>query len=51
MIIQELFVECLAKESYSYTAQSKKKTVQKRDVEQSIDAVDALAFLEGVLDS
>ena len=31
--------------------ESKKKTIQKRDVEQSIDSVDALAFLEGVLDS
>jgi DNA polymerase epsilon subunit 4 len=41
----------LSKEAYSYTSQSKKKTVQKRDVEQAIDAVDALAFLEGVLDS
>ncbi|KZS13108.1 putative DNA polymerase epsilon subunit 4 [Daphnia magna] len=47
----EFFVECLSKEAYSYTAQSKKKTVQKKDVEQAIDAVDALAFLEGVLDS
>nr|CAH0101666.1 unnamed protein product [Daphnia galeata] len=47
----EFFVECLSKEAYSYTSQSKKKTVQKRDVEQAIDAVDALAFLEGVLDS
>jgi DNA polymerase epsilon subunit 4 len=49
--VQEFFVECLSKEAYSYTSQSKKKTVQKRDVERAIDAVDALAFLEGILDS
>lgn len=47
----ELFVECLSKEAYAYTSQVQKKTVQKRDVEQSIEAVDALAFLEGILDS
>lgn len=48
--LQELFVECLAVESYTFTAQAKKKTVQKRDVEQCIEAVDALVFLEGVID-
>ena len=47
---QELFVECLTKEAHNYTIQSKKKTVQKRDIEQSIEAVDALAFLEGVME-
>lgn len=49
--MQELFVEQLAAEAYTYTAQAKKKTIQKRDVEQSIEAVDALVFLEGILDS
>ena len=44
-------MECLSKEAYAYTSQVQKKTVQKRDVEQSIEAVDALAFLEGILDS
>lgn len=28
----------------------KKKTIQKRDVESAINNVDALAFLEGMLD-
>merc|ERR1712137_1017073 len=46
----ELFVECVTKESYTFTSQAKKKTIQKRDVEQSIKLIDALAFLEGVLD-
>ncbi|XP_031836313.1 DNA polymerase epsilon subunit 4 [Nomia melanderi] len=45
----ELFIDSLAKESYKYTAQMKKKTVQKRDVESAINNVDALVFLEGML--
>ena len=48
---KEFLIECLSKEAYSYTVLSKRKTVQKRDVEQAIESVDALAFLEGVLDS
>lgn len=47
---QELFIDSLAKEAYKYTAQAKKRTVQKRDVENAIDNVDALVFLEGMLD-
>ncbi|KAG5306521.1 DPOE4 polymerase, partial [Acromyrmex insinuator] len=46
----EFFIESLAKEAYKYTVQAKKKTVQKRDVENAIDNVDALVFLEGMLD-
>ncbi|XP_072758083.1 DNA polymerase epsilon subunit 4 [Anoplolepis gracilipes] len=46
----ELFIDSLAKEAYKYTAQAKKKTVQKRDVESAIDNVDALVFLEGMLE-
>ncbi|KAG5325508.1 DPOE4 polymerase, partial [Pseudoatta argentina] len=46
----EFFIESLAKEAYKYTVQVKKKTVQKRDVENAIDNVDALVFLEGMLD-
>ncbi|XP_060660877.1 DNA polymerase epsilon subunit 4 [Drosophila nasuta] len=45
----ELFIESLARESFSYTAQSKKKTVQKRDVELAISAVDSLMFLDGAM--
>ena len=46
----EMFVENLAIESYSFTAQTKKKTISKKDVENAIDAVDALAFLDGAMD-
>ncbi|XP_071578748.1 DNA polymerase epsilon subunit 4 [Temnothorax nylanderi] len=46
----EFFIESLAKEAYKYTAQAKKRTVQKRDIENAIDNVDALVFLEGMLD-
>ncbi|KAG7212054.1 hypothetical protein KM043_012410 [Ampulex compressa] len=46
----ELFIDSLAKEAYKYTAQIKKKMIQKRDVESAIDNVDALVFLEGMLD-
>ncbi|XP_050473137.1 DNA polymerase epsilon subunit 4 isoform X1 [Bombus huntii] len=45
----ELFIDSLTKESYKYTARMKKKTLQKRDVESAIDNVDALVFLEGML--
>ena len=46
----ELFVESLAIESYTYTANQKKKTISRQDVEKAIDAVDALAFLDGAMD-
>ncbi|KAK0082927.1 hypothetical protein PV325_009628 [Microctonus aethiopoides] len=45
----ELFIDSFAKEAYRFTVQAKKKTVQKRDVEQAIDNIDELAFLEGML--
>ncbi|XP_022217767.2 DNA polymerase epsilon subunit 4 [Drosophila obscura] len=45
----ELFIASLARESYTYTAQSKKKTVQKRDVDLAISAVDSLMFLDGAM--
>ena len=46
----EMFVQSLSIEAYSYTAGAKKKTMSKQDVEKAIDAVDALAFLDGALD-
>lgn len=46
----ELFIDSLAKEAYKYTAQVKKKTVQKKDIKSAVDNVDALVFLEGMLD-
>lgn len=45
----ELFIESLARESFTCTAQAKKKTIQKRDVELAISAVDSLTFLDGAL--
>ncbi|KAK3922287.1 DNA polymerase epsilon subunit 4 [Frankliniella fusca] len=45
----ELFIESLARESYTHTAQSKKKTVQKKDVDAAISSSDSLLFLEGTL--
>ncbi|XP_046400368.1 DNA polymerase epsilon subunit 4 [Ischnura elegans] len=46
----ELFIESLAREACSFTVQSKKKTIQRRDIDASIGAVDALYFLDGTLE-
>ncbi|XP_074109957.1 DNA polymerase epsilon subunit 4 [Cotesia typhae] len=46
----ELFIDSIAKEAYKYTVQARKKTVQKKDLQQAIDNIDALAFLEGMLE-
>ncbi|XP_054260362.1 DNA polymerase epsilon subunit 4 [Macrosteles quadrilineatus] len=46
----ELFIQTLAKEAQSFTAQSKKKTIQKKDVESAVASVESLVFLEGALD-
>jgi len=46
----EMFVQSLSIEAYSYTAGANKKTMSRQDVEKAIDAVDALAFLDGALD-
>lgn len=45
----ELFIESLAQESYTFTIEAKKKTVQKRDVDLAIEAVDSLMFLDGAM--
>lgn len=45
----ELFIQSLAQESYNFTVEAKKKTVQKRDVDLAIDAVDSLMFLDGAM--
>lgn len=45
----ELFIESLTKESFVYTAEARKRTVQRKDVEKAIESVDALMFLEGAL--
>ncbi|XP_013097972.1 DNA polymerase epsilon subunit 4 [Stomoxys calcitrans] len=45
----ELFIRSLGVESYTFTAQAKKKTIQKRDVDLAISAVDSLMFLDGAM--
>uniref|UniRef100_A0A182T762 Transcription factor CBF/NF-Y/archaeal histone domain-containing protein n=1 Tax=Anopheles maculatus TaxID=74869 RepID=A0A182T762_9DIPT len=45
----ELFLQTLAKDASAHTLASKKKTMSKRDVEVAIDNVDALMFLEGMM--
>lgn len=45
----ELFIESLAKESFVHTAQAKKKTVQKRDIDMAIASIDSLMFLDGTM--
>lgn len=45
----ELFIESLARESFQYTSQNKKKTIQKHDVDLAISATEALMFLDGAL--
>ncbi|XP_075300226.1 DNA polymerase epsilon subunit 4 [Opisthocomus hoazin] len=46
----ELFVETLAKDAYVYAQQSKRKTLQRKDLDNAIEAIDEFAFLEGTLD-
>jgi DNA polymerase epsilon subunit 4 len=50
-VFQELFIESLVKEAYTYTARSKQRTLQKKDIDSAIESADCLAFLEGVLDT
>uniref|UniRef100_A0A182REM2 Transcription factor CBF/NF-Y/archaeal histone domain-containing protein n=1 Tax=Anopheles funestus TaxID=62324 RepID=A0A182REM2_ANOFN len=45
----ELFLQTLAKDTSSHTVASKKKTMSKRDVDLAINNVDALMFLEGMM--
>ncbi|CAL4102834.1 unnamed protein product, partial [Meganyctiphanes norvegica] len=50
MHIMELFIESFVQEAYRYTQQSKKKTVSKRDVDNCIESIDSLAFLDGAME-
>ncbi|KAF8792691.1 DNA polymerase epsilon subunit 4-like [Argiope bruennichi] len=45
----ELFIHMLGKEAYKFTKQNKKKTIQKKDINDCIASCEALAFLEGTL--
>ncbi|XP_045139918.1 DNA polymerase epsilon subunit 4 isoform X2 [Echinops telfairi] len=46
----ELFVETIAKDAYCCAQQGKRKTLQRRDLDNAIEAVDEFAFLKGTLD-
>ncbi|XP_072793555.1 DNA polymerase epsilon subunit 4 isoform X1 [Vicugna pacos] len=45
----ELFVETIAKDAYCCAQQGKRKTLQRRDLDNAIEAVDEFAFLEGAV--
>ncbi|XP_058121830.1 DNA polymerase epsilon subunit 4 [Anopheles ziemanni] len=45
----ELFVQTLAKDTYTHTIASKKKTMGLKDVELAIESIDSLMFLEGMM--
>ena len=47
----ELFVASLAKEVHRKANEAKRKTLQKRDVELTIEEIEQLAFLEGAIDT
>lgn len=40
----------IAKETYTFTAQQKRKTIAKKDLDIVINKVDCLCFLEGAMD-
>ncbi|NXQ48078.1 DPOE4 polymerase, partial [Callaeas wilsoni] len=42
----ELFVETIAKDAYVYAQQGKRKTLQRKDLDNAIEAIDEFAFLE-----
>ncbi|XP_048845862.1 DNA polymerase epsilon subunit 4 [Brienomyrus brachyistius] len=46
----ELFVEMIAKDALVFAQQGKRKTLQRKDLDSAIEAVDEFAFLEGALD-
>ncbi|XP_042650209.1 DNA polymerase epsilon subunit 4 [Tyto alba] len=46
----ELFVETIAKDAYMYAQQGRRKTLQRKDLDNAIEAIDEFAFLEGTLD-
>nr|XP_021141033.1 DNA polymerase epsilon subunit 4 [Columba livia] len=50
VVLRELFVETIAKDAYVYAQQGKRKTLQRKDLDNAIEAIDEFAFLEGTLD-
>lgn len=47
----ELFVEMIAKDALVYAQQGKRKTLQRKDLDNAIETIDEFAFLEGTLDA
>ncbi|XP_055916378.1 DNA polymerase epsilon subunit 4 [Eupeodes corollae] len=45
----ELFVGSIAREAYHCTTQTKKKTIQRKDVDMAINTVETLVFLDGAM--
>ncbi|XP_029466733.1 DNA polymerase epsilon subunit 4-like [Rhinatrema bivittatum] len=46
----ELFIETIAKDAFIHAQQGKRKTLQRKDLDNAIEAIDEFAFLEGTLD-
>ncbi|XP_038210329.1 DNA polymerase epsilon subunit 4 [Zerene cesonia] len=46
----EMFLESIAKETFTYTTHHKRKTISKKDLDVIINKVDCLCFLEGAMD-
>ncbi|XP_064606440.1 DNA polymerase epsilon subunit 4-like [Liolophura sinensis] len=47
----ELFVHMLSADAVTHTVQSKRKTLQRKDLDNILDARDCYSFLEGIIDS
>lgn len=46
----EFFIESMAKLSYNEVILTKKKTIQKKEVDKVVQSTDALMFLENAMD-
>nr|XP_033809648.1 DNA polymerase epsilon subunit 4 [Geotrypetes seraphini] len=46
----ELFIETIARDAFIHAQQGKRKTIQRKDLDNAIEAIDEFAFLEGTLD-
>ncbi|XP_071953637.1 DNA polymerase epsilon subunit 4-like [Antedon mediterranea] len=46
----EMFLHHFTRSAYVQTAKGKRKTMQKKDIDISVDLTDEYAFLEGMLD-
>ena len=49
--VTELFTAHMAKTAHQYTVLSKRKTIQRKDVDSCVVHHDEMSFLEGMLDS